>query len=355
MCPVADLVNHTLERRQPGHHGVMQHFSVEGSWWLPEAASPHTGNTDVRLSGSGTHRLRVASRVRHADRPRHWARRIGVERHSVRPWPTHNGRDVTLFEAGGVAIVGPFTDVQETYHGQARTHRSSRSCSARSRKRGASSTTWTRGLTRRHSGNTGEGRPIDPIDFSSQELAHATVDSDEIRLKSGVHGTSGDTSIHLDRWTAFVIKLLVTQRQWTTCTRSSSTATARLANANPRSNSSAYLAAAAPCSRSRGKGSPRRLRGGAATDDLGGFAWKDPELLGTNPDHWSESTPRTERSTGRMVQVRAELEEAVVLLLGPFYASFMYGEHRFRVCFQSAEALHRARFPGRELEKLRRH
>jgi hypothetical protein len=46
--------------------------------------------------------------------------------------------------------------------------------------------------------------------------------------------------------------------------------------------------------------------------------------------------------------IRGELPDAITLLCGPFYAPFIYSEHRFGSTFQSAEALARARFGGAE-------
>ena len=47
-------------------------------------------------------------------------------------------------------------------------------------------------------------------------------------------------------------------------------------------------------------------------------------------------------------EARRSLGEAVTLLCSPFYAPFMYSEHRYAAAFQSAESIARARFPGAE-------
>ncbi len=46
--------------------------------------------------------------------------------------------------------------------------------------------------------------------------------------------------------------------------------------------------------------------------------------------------------------LREELRDAITLLCSPYYAPFMYSEHRYSSVFQSAEALARAQFAGRQ-------
>jgi hypothetical protein len=43
--------------------------------------------------------------------------------------------------------------------------------------------------------------------------------------------------------------------------------------------------------------------------------------------------------------------EAIMHLLAPFHASFMYSQHKFGAAFQAVEALHQPRFTGRELDR----
>jgi hypothetical protein len=48
----------------------------------------------------------------------------------------------------------------------------------------------------------------------------------------------------------------------------------------------------------------------------------------------------------------AREREAIMHLMAPFHASFMYGQHKFGAAFQAVEALHREpRFTGRELDR----
>jgi hypothetical protein len=55
----------------------------------------------------------------------------------------------------------------------------------------------------------------------------------------------------------------------------------------------------------------------------------------------------------RWFQLRSELSDVVVLLHSPYYAPFMFSDHRYASTFQSAEALARAcGFAGREKPKV---
>lgn len=47
----------------------------------------------------------------------------------------------------------------------------------------------------------------------------------------------------------------------------------------------------------------------------------------------------------------ASIRPILTLLLNPYYAPFIYGEHRFASIFQAVEALHKEFFEGRDMEK----
>lgn len=51
-------------------------------------------------------------------------------------------------------------------------------------------------------------------------------------------------------------------------------------------------------------------------------------------------------------RLREELSEVITLLCGPFYAPFIYDEHRYASIYQSAEALAQARHGGRDKDRL---
>jgi Apea-like HEPN len=183
------------------------------------------------------------------------------------------------------------------------------------------------------------------------ELARVEIVGGTLRLITGVAGREGPSAVHLDRWSAVSIALNEPQpwqaildswiRPFHDLLTISIGRPVRLtelrlrpADAGPRAplcdarfgvvqaqpNASpshqALLSYRAPTLVTRGAGVPLE------------------ELLSAWYELW--------------VQERA----AIMHLLAPFHASFMYSQHKFGAAFQAVEALHhRSRFTGREMDR----
>jgi hypothetical protein len=184
------------------------------------------------------------------------------------------------------------------------------------------------------------------------ELARAEIIGGTLRLITGVAGREGPSAIHLDRWSAVSIDLNEPQR-WQTILDSwirpfhdlltisigrpvrLTELRLRPADAGPRVP---LCAARFGVVQAQPKASPSRQA-----------------LL-----NYSAPTLVTRRDAGAPLDelLRAWYElwvrerEAIMHLLAPFHASFMYSQHKFGAAFQAVEALHhKPRFTGGEMDR----
>jgi hypothetical protein len=82
-----------------------------------------------------------------------------------------------------------------------------------------------------------------------------------------------------------------------------------------------------------------------------------PALHALAPRHHTTTHHESEQVFNQPASIRhrwiqdelwVQEREAIMHLLAPFHASFMYGQHRFGAAFQAVEALHHTpRFTGR--------
>jgi hypothetical protein len=184
------------------------------------------------------------------------------------------------------------------------------------------------------------------------ELARAEILGGTLRLITGVAGREGPSAIHLDRWSAVSIDLDEPQ-PWQTILDSwirpfhdlltisigrpvrLTELRLRPADAGPRAP---LCAARFGVVQAQPKASPSRQA-----------------LL-----NYSAPTLVTRRDTGvpldELLRTWYELwvqeREAIMHLLAPFHASFMYSQHKFGAAFQAVEALHHTpRFTGGEMDR----
>jgi ApeA N-terminal domain 1 len=190
------------------------------------------------------------------------------------------------------------------------------------------------------------------IRVGRSELARAEIVGGTLRLITGVAGREGPSAIHLDRWSAVSIDLNEPQ-PWRTILDSwirpfhdlltisigrpvrLTELRLRPADAGPRAS---LCDARFGVVQARRKASPSRQA-----------------LL-----NYSASTLVIPRDAGvpldELLTAWYELwvreREAIMHLLAPFHASFMYSQHKFGAAFQAVEALHHEpRFTGREVDR----
>lgn len=79
-------------------------------------------------------------------------------------------------------------------------------------------------------------------------------------------------------------------------------------------------------------------------------SWSNLRNWGTSSIYASEDLPiRFGELLAGWFEVRRTFGESITLLCGPFYAPFMYAEHRYSAAFQAAESIAQAKFTGAEL------
>jgi hypothetical protein len=329
----------------------MQEFSVEGRWWLPETADRRVpGRLTCDADGP---ELLVDEPLRPFTTPSGGAVPIAWPEYTVIPvvhGRTRDGGNVTLLNAGGANLAGPFGG-QEAYRADVALV-------------GQHITTDTFGkawaefdwldawldpplvLTRLDNGGV-------PAPGGRLELATAKAGDDTLKLVSGLAGTVQESSLHLDRWSALVAELaaplgwrkIVEDRVRpfhdlliTALGRPMRLTGIRLRPTGPGTTLVACDAhfsviqqppATVP--------SARALRGQNTMTLLTGRELTGPDATvpaGSLLEKWSALWERDRNALG--------------LLLASYHAAFMYDDHKFASTFQAVEALHRTRFPGQE-------
>jgi hypothetical protein len=184
------------------------------------------------------------------------------------------------------------------------------------------------------------------------EFARAEIVGGTLRLITGVAGREGPSAIHLDRRSAISINLNEPQ-PWQTILDSwirpfhdlltisigrpvrLTELRLRPADAGPRAP---LCDARFGMVQAQGKANPSRQ----------GLLNHSAPTLVTRRD---AGMPLEELLTG-WYELWGRERDAIMHLLAPFHASFMYSQHKFGAAFQAVEALHhQPRFTGREMDR----
>jgi hypothetical protein len=184
------------------------------------------------------------------------------------------------------------------------------------------------------------------------QLARAEIVGGTLRLITGVAGGEEDSAIHLDRWSAASIDLNEPQ-PWRTILDSwvrpfhdlltisigrpvrLTALRLRPADAGPRAR---LCDARFGVVQAQRKASPSRQAL---------LNYSAPTLVIRR----DVGVPLEELLTA-WYELWAQEREAIMHLVAPFHASFMYSQHKFGAAFQAVEALHHEpRFTGRELDR----
>jgi hypothetical protein len=334
----------------------MDIYSAEGVWWRPEASQrrvPGTLTSDadgVQLAVYGPLRPSIPSEV-------------GVVKIAGSEWVatpvvhgrTRDGAAITLLDVGGLmSLPVPFAaEVPETYTVSIACigGHFSEDAFIEARAEFDWLDAWLDPPPIVDDNVTGS-RDETVVRVGRSELARAEIVGGTLRLITGVAGREGPSAIHLDRRSAVSIDLNEPQ-PWQTILDSwirpfhdlltiSIGRPVRLtelglrpADAGPRAP---LCDARFGVVQAQRKASPSQQA-----------------LL-----HYSAPTLVTRRDAGVPLQALLtawyELwgreQEAIMHLLAPFHASFMYSQHKFGAAFQAVEALHhKPRFTGREMDR----
>jgi hypothetical protein len=332
----------------------MDAYSAEGVWWRPEAPQhrmPGTLTSDedgVQLVVYGPLGPSIPSRD-------------GVVRIEGSEWVatpvvhrrTRDGADITLLDVRGLmSLPVPSAEVRET-------HTVSLACIGGHFGEDAFIEAWAQfdwldawldppsivdDMT--------SARDETVVRVGRSELARAEIIGGTLRLITGVAGREGPSAIHLDRWSAVSIDLSESQ-PWQTILDSwvrpfhdlltiSIGRPVRLTELRLRP---ADAGPHVPLCDARFE----------AVQVKRTASLSQQALL-----NYSAPTLTTRRDGGVPLQelLRAWYElwvqerEAIMHLVAPFHASFMYSQHKFGAAFQAVEALHhRPRFTGGEMDR----
>lgn len=321
-------------RREPQRLDIaMEHFEHHGVWWLPE--SDHHQVPGVLTSSGEGLELTVFGELEPL--PTDSVINLAPQ-WIVRPLALgklRDGRLVTLLELGGANVSIPHTENTEYY----RISFVLIGCHAHDDE--FTSSRFTFDVLDAWADPPAIHVPT-PGEEASIELARTDVPGAAVTLTSRCVGTAGDSSIHLDRLTNFEIDL----------TTPLSAGAVRNDYIKPLGD---LLAVAL--------GRVARITGWyllpkESSEDSG---WAQVFFEAIQPTtgpstiqladllHFSAPTLLTASAPGmplpellqQWFAVWHNYREAIVLLLGPYYAPFIYSEHRFSSLFQAAEAFHK--------------
>lgn len=181
----------------------MDHFSLEGQWWLPAEPEYQVPGT-CTFDGDGL-RLVLYKPLRNFELPDDGVFEGDFPEWKVEPvvhGRTRDAKRITLFDVGGVNLVGPFDVVKEVYHPELALvgcHTTSDSfieawCEFDYLDAWANPPAVTIGSLRQDSVQ---------VRVKSVDLGQAVVNGTSLRLVSGVAGTGRPEEVHLKRWTSF--------------------------------------------------------------------------------------------------------------------------------------------------------
>jgi len=319
----------------------MESFASSGQFWLPHTPDRRV-HGDLVFDEAGI-QLRLMTTLRGpvviSDRTSGGSTQWATE--PVVHGRLHSGKEVTLLEAAGLAI--PVDIAQETW-------------SARFVLTGGLVPDdlfsrvqvnfdyllpWVRpaGILR---GELMASTVV--IDTARSTLAEATLpDGRTVRLLTGVTGRRSHDSVHLDQWCAFEVE-------------GQPTPLAEILNDWVRPLQDLLIVCL---------GLPVRLGDTHLGSDLElrlFFEVVQAPATGSPPDHPEAfSSPTLLTYSGSPVSFPTLMTEwfglcerlpaAITLLCGPYYAPFIYSQHRYASIFQSAEAIAKAELDGRQKEK----
>jgi ApeA N-terminal domain 1/Apea-like HEPN len=332
----------------------MDAYSAEGVWWRPEAPQhrvPGTLTSDedgVELVVYGPLRPSIPSKG-------------GVVKIEGSEWVatpaahgrTRDGADITLLDVGGLmSLPVPSAEVRET-------HTVSVACigghfSEDAFIQARAEFDWLDAWLDPPPivDDNVTGSPDETVvRVARSELARAEIAGGTVRLITGVAGREGPSAIHLDRRSAVSIDLNEPQ-PWRTILDSwirpfhdlltiSIGRPVRLTELRLRP---ADAAPRAPLSDARFGMVQAQRKATPSPQAL--LKYTAPTLVTRR----NAGVPLEELLTA-WYQLWVREREAIMHLLAPFHASFMYSQHKFGAAFQAVEALHhKPRFTGRELD-----
>ncbi len=184
----------------------MEHFTVEGRWWLP--ADPQRQVPGTLAFDGDQLELVLYGGLRAFEMPENEVVRADTPDWSVDPivhGTTRDGQEYTLFEVGGANFVGPFGPDREVY-------RPALALAGRHTAADDFSEAWCRFDFLDAWANPpdvvsrGEDRGAVQVRVDSVDLANADIGDATVTLVSGVEGTTGGERVQLSRWTAFVVR-----------------------------------------------------------------------------------------------------------------------------------------------------
>jgi ApeA N-terminal domain 1 len=319
----------------------MESFASSGQFWLPQTPDRRV-HGDLAFDDAGI-QLRLAKTLRGpvvlSDRtvggPMQWATEQVVHGR------LRSGEEVTLLQASGLAI--PVDIAQETWSASFALTGGLVPDDRFSRVQVDFDylLSWARppGIVRSELTDSNV-----TIDTDRSTLAEATLpDSRKVRLLTGVTGRRSHDSVHLDQWCAFELE-------------GQPTPLAEILNDWVRPLQDLLVVCLGLPVRLGDVllGAGRELRlffevvQAPATDRPleQPEAFSSPALLTYGRSPVPFPTLMTE-----WFSLCERLPAAITLLCGPYYASFIYSQHRYASVFQSAEAIARAELGGREKEK----
>jgi hypothetical protein len=315
----------------------MQHFTVEGTWWLPSGPQRQVPGT-LTFGDDGLELVLHDALRQFEDEGQVHADALEWKVEPVLHGRARDGQAYTLFDAGGANLTGPFDLVQETY----RPETALAGCHTVVDK---FAELWC-GFDHLDAWSdppsivSGDRRDSVEVRLGSVDLAQADVAGASVRLVSGANGTAGGERVDLTRWTrlrvdvsqpATVMALVDAyvrplQDLAILCLgRSVRLSSLRLlpTDVDPRQGTADVFFAAVQ---------PPAGRAMKVTDVNGYTA---PTIMTLHGDLLPVET-----LLSRWFDLWPHRRNVLMLLLAPLYAPFMYGEHGFASTFQSAEALH---------------
>jgi hypothetical protein len=317
----------------------VKHFVVEGSWWLPDKPDRHLAGT-LAFDEEGA-RLDLYEPLHEFVLPPDQVV-SGVDlTWTVVPivlGRSRDGREFTLIEAGGMNLKGPLFTGQESYQpvfvveGCLSDHDrfSEVTCGF------DAFNFWANIPPLPDHGTAWDLK----INMQSEVLAKARIPAANVELRYGVEGVADGDRVELTRWSAFVV------------TPKTSYSAAEMIRLYVRPLQDLLIfSLGRPVRLSFVQLQPSRTVGNdSGPGDLYFEAVQaTASQVDRQPDLRSPSAPTiiTLRSSPlnlntllqRWFRLRDEHQDALVLLLSPYYSPFMYAGHRYANTFQSAEVL----------------
>lgn len=320
----------------------MEHFVVEGQWWLPYSPERRVPGT-LTFDDDGLE-LVLYEALGEFVLPESGVAHMGAPEWKVEPVLHGRSRarkDFTLFEAGGANLAGPFFESREVY-------RPTLALEGSHTKEDRFTSIWCSfdylGAWVDVPTVTTHEPDLVKIAFRAQELTNARLSDASVRLMTGVNGTAGGARVELTQWTALAItpdepssaKALIDRfsRPVQDLLMLSLGRPVRLTSVHlqpadqedPREGTAqAFFAAVQP---SVARKAPRDAA-------LAIESYTAPTILSSR-----RTTMPLDAILTRWFELWPRHRGVLELLLSPLYAPFMYGEHGFASTFQSAEALH---------------